>query len=171
MDQPTCSRCVGLPGRQLAGCVQRHVQAALLAAQLQGAHHPLRRDNAQACREAPVLSAPKAFHLAEKHKAGNKKQGAKCRHWPVAEVHSWEQHICQDWQSMLKASGVLGSLTHGQPPHSGLWLADDMSSPAAQPGALGNGPATCHQGFSCPARKPSNCCGCWGDSWLHMISI
>ena len=77
--------------------------------------------------------------------------------------------VCQVRQSMLQASGVLGSLTHGQPPHRGLWLADNMSSPAAQPGALGNGPATCHQGFTCPAH--TNTLWLLGDSWLPLHCI
>ena len=67
--QFTCSRRAGLPRRQLAGCVQGHVEAALLAAQLQGAHQPLRGDDAQTCGQAPVLSGTKAFHLRRKRQA------------------------------------------------------------------------------------------------------
>ena len=63
------------------------MQAALLAAQLQGAHHPLRGDYAQTCGQAPVLSGSKPFHPAEKHKAGTRKRGAQSRHCPVAKKH------------------------------------------------------------------------------------
>ena len=119
-------------------------------------------------------------HLAEKHKAGNNNQGAQSRHCPVVEKHQACQkaltcftnadqqqlQVCQAWQSILQASGVLGLFTHGQPLHSGLWLADNMSSPAAQPGALGNGPATSHQGFPSPAC--THLLQSLGDSWLPM---
>lgn len=64
---------------------------------------------------------------------------------------------------------MLGGLTHGQPPHRGLWLADDMSSPAAQPSALGKGPATCHQRFPCPAR--THLLRSLVDSWLHTWNL